>query len=112
MSGKEIYFAQEYAGLHDPAEGSLESAGSVRSLKTVAAWIQLAACRYWTVQPKPVEGYFRPGTTHSERSSAEACAIWDLIGKPVNCSFPASRHGRTTLSDATRSHHQRAGPST
>ncbi len=91
---QEIYFAQEYAGLHDPAEGSLIGWCCVFEDRP-AGLDPAAAAAYWTGSAESGEGYFRPGTPHSERRQAEAMRIWDLIeaGDLLIPSEPD--HGRT-----------------
>lgn len=63
-----------------------------------AAPIRSCSCKaaaYWTGSAESGEGYFRPGTPHSERRQAEAMRIWDLIeaGDLLIPSEPD--HGRT-----------------
>jgi hypothetical protein len=38
-----------------------------------------AAAAYWTGSAAAAEGYFRPGTPHTERRQAEALRIWGLL---------------------------------
>jgi hypothetical protein len=75
---QEQYFAEEYAGLHDPPEGSLIGWTRVfedRPHKMDPA----AAAAYWTGSAAAAEGYFRPGTPHLEGRQAEAQRIWGLL---------------------------------
>jgi hypothetical protein len=37
------------------------------------------AAAYWTGSAAAAEGYFRPGTPHTERRQAEAQRIWGLL---------------------------------
>jgi hypothetical protein len=75
---QELYFAEEYAGLHDPPEGSL--IGWTRIFEDRPAGLDPAeAAAYWTGSAASGEGYFRPGTPHAERRQAEAQRIWGLL---------------------------------
>jgi len=75
---QEQYFAEEYAGLHDPPEGSL--IGWTRVFEDSPAGMDPAeAAAYWTGSAATAEGYFRPGTPHTERRQAEAQRIWGLL---------------------------------
>ena len=38
-----------------------------------------AAAAYWTGSAAEAEGYFRPGTPHTERRQAEAQRVWGLL---------------------------------
>jgi len=72
------YFAEEYAGLHDPPEGSL--IGWTRVFEDRPSGMDsAAAAAYWTGSAAAAEGYFRPGTPHLERRQAEAQRIWGLL---------------------------------
>ena len=62
-SWQQLYFAEEYAGLHDPPEGSL--IGWTRVFEDrPSCMVQAAAAAYWTGSAAAAEGYFRPGTPH------------------------------------------------
>jgi hypothetical protein len=75
---QEQYFAEEYAGLHDPPEGSL--IGWTRVFEDRPAGMDPAeAAAYWTGSAAAAEGYFRPGTPHTARRQAEARRIWQLL---------------------------------
>ena len=77
-SWQELYFAEEFGGLHDPPEGSLIAWTRVfedRPLDMDPA----AAAADWTGSAAEGEGYFRPGTPHLERRQAEAQRIWGLL---------------------------------
>ena len=75
---QEQYFAEEYAGLHDPPEGSL--IGWTRVFEDRPHGMDPAkAAAYWTGSAAAAEGYFRPGTPHTERRQAEAHRIWGLL---------------------------------
>jgi hypothetical protein len=75
---QEQYFAEEYAGLHDPPQGSL--IGWTRVFEDRPAGMDpAAAAAYWTGSAAAAEGYFRPGTPHTERRQAEADRIWGLV---------------------------------
>ena len=77
-SWQEQYFAEEYAGLHDPPEGSL--IGWTRIFEDRPSGMDsAAAATYWTGSAAAAEGYFRPGTPHLERRQAEAQRIWQLL---------------------------------
>jgi|694.fasta_scaffold46407_9 hypothetical protein len=70
------YFAEEYAGLHDPPQGSL--IGWTRIFETRPAGMTAAsAAEYWTGSAAAAEGYFRPGVPHLERRQQEANRVWD-----------------------------------
>ena len=78
------YFAEEYAGLHDPPEGSL--IGWTRVFEDRPSGMDpAAAAAYWTGSAAAAEGYFRPGTPHTERRQAEAQRVWGL-SRAVGCS--------------------------
>ncbi len=75
---QEQYFAEEYVGLHDPAEGSL--IGWTRVFEDRPSGMdQAEAAAYWTGSAAEAEGYFRPGTPHTERRQAEALRVWGLL---------------------------------
>jgi hypothetical protein len=75
---QEQYFAEEYAGLHDPPQGSL--IGWTRVFEDRPAGMDpAAAAAYWTGSAAAAEGYFRPGTPHTERRQVEALRIWGLL---------------------------------
>jgi hypothetical protein len=70
---QEQYFAEKYAGLHHPPEGSL--IGWTRVFEDRPRGMDpAAAASYWTGSASEAEGYFRPGTPHTERRQAEASA--------------------------------------
>jgi hypothetical protein len=75
---QERYFAEEYAGLHDPPEGSLIGWTQVFEDRP-SCMDSAAAASYWTGSAAAAEGYFRPGTPHQERRQAEAQRIWGLL---------------------------------
>ena len=90
---QQLYFAEEYAGLHDPPEGSLIGWTNVFSLCPVELTPEQAAV-YWTGSAEAAEGYFRHGRPHSERRQDEAARIWALIENGTLCvplGPPASR---------------------
>ena len=75
---QQLYFAEEYTGLHDPPEGSL--IGWTRVFEDRPSGMDsAAAAAYWTGSAAAAEGYFRPGTPHLERRQAEAQRIWGLL---------------------------------
>jgi hypothetical protein len=75
---QEQYFAEEYAGLHDPSEGSL--IGWTHVFEDRPSGMNPAeAAAYWTGSAAEAEGYFRPGTPHTERRQAEALRVWQLL---------------------------------
>ena len=76
-SWQELYFAEEYGGLHDPPEGSL--IGWTHVFEDHPSGMDPAAAAYWTGSAAEAEGYFRPGTPHLERRQAEAQRIWGLL---------------------------------
>lgn len=66
------YFAEEYAGLHDPPEGSL--IGWTRCFENRPQGMgPSSAAEFWSVE------YFRPGVPHLERRQAEATRVWGLV---------------------------------
>ena len=77
-SWQELYFAEEYAGLHDPPQGSLIGWTHVFEDRP-HGMDPAAAATYWTGSAAAAEGYFRPGTPHLERRQAEAQRIWGLL---------------------------------
>ncbi len=72
------YFAEEYAGLHDPPEGSLIGWTHIFEDRP-HAMDSAEAAAYWTGSAAAAEGYFRPGTPHLERRQAEAQRVWQLL---------------------------------
>ena len=75
---QEQYFAEEYAGLHDPPQGSL--IGWTRVFEDRPQGMDPAeAAAYWTGSAAAAEGYFRPDTPHTERRQAEALMIFALV---------------------------------
>jgi hypothetical protein len=84
------YFAEEYAGLHDPPAGSL--IGWTRIFEQRPAGMgPAAAAAYWTGSAASRSGYFRPGVPHLQRRQQEAERLWRL-----------HRGGRLRLSGPTR----------
>jgi hypothetical protein len=76
-SWQQQYFAEEYAGLHDPSQGSLIGWTRVfedRPLNMTPA----QAAEYWTGSAATRTGYFRPGVPHLDRRQAEAQRVWGL----------------------------------
>ncbi len=72
------YFAEEYAGKHDPPEGSL--IGWTRIFEQRPTGMDPAqAAAYWTGSAATKTGYFRPGVPHLKRRQAEAQRIWGLV---------------------------------
>jgi hypothetical protein len=72
------YFAEEYAGLHDPAAGSL--IGWTRIFENRPAGMAPAqAAEYWTGSAATATGYFRPGVPHLDRRQKEAQRVWGLV---------------------------------
>jgi hypothetical protein len=72
------YFAGEYAGLHDPAAGSL--IGWTRIFENRPARMTPAqAAEYWTGSVATATGYFRPGVPHLDRRQQEAQRVWGLV---------------------------------
>jgi hypothetical protein len=66
------YFAEEYAGLHDPPQGSL--IGWTRVFEDRPAGMDPGrAAAYFS------EVYFRPGVPHLDRRQAEARVVWELV---------------------------------
>ena len=75
---QEQYFAEEYAGLHDPPQGSL--IGWTRVFEDRPQGMDPAeAAAYWTGSAAAAEGYFRPDTPHTERRQAEALRIFAVV---------------------------------
>jgi len=66
------YFAEEYAGLHDPPQGSLIGWTKVFEQRPAALDPSRAAA-HWTAH------YFRPGVPHLDRRQAEAQRVWGLV---------------------------------
>jgi hypothetical protein len=75
---QEQYFAEEYAGLHDPPQGSLIGWTRVFEDRSHAMG-PAGAAAYWTGSAATAEGYCRPGTPHLERRQAEAQRVWQLL---------------------------------
>ena len=66
---QEQFFAEEYAGLLDPPQGSL--IGWTRVFEDRPQGMDPAeSAGYWTGSAAAAEGYFRPGTPHTERRQA------------------------------------------
>ncbi len=72
------YFAEEYAGLHDPPEGSLIGWSRVFEQRP-AGMDAVAAAAYWTGSAATGQGYFRPGVPHLERRQQQARRLWQLL---------------------------------
>jgi hypothetical protein len=71
-SWQQQYFAEEYAGLHDPSQGSL--IGWTRVFEDRPAGMDPArAAAYFNTH------YFRPGVPHLDRRQAEAQRVWGLV---------------------------------
>jgi hypothetical protein len=71
-SWQQQYFAEEYAGLHDPSQGSL------------IGWTRVFEDRPGGMDPSRAaayfsEHYFRPGVPHLDRRQAEAQRVWGLV---------------------------------
>jgi hypothetical protein len=69
---QQLYFAEEYAGLHDPSQGSL------------IGWTRVFEDRPGGMDPSRAaayfsEHYFRPGVPHLDRRQAEAQRVWGLV---------------------------------
>jgi len=72
------YFAEEYAGLHDPPQGSL--IGWTRIFERRPQGLgPAAAAAYWCGSAASGTGYFRPGVPHLARRQQEACRVWGLL---------------------------------
>ena len=72
------YFAEEYAGLHDPPQGSL--IGWTRIFENRPTGMTPAqAAEYWTGSAASRTGYFRPGVPHLGRRQQEAQRVWGLV---------------------------------
>ena len=72
------YFAEEYAGLHDPPEGSL--IGWSRVFQERPPGMNAAeAAAYWTGSAVAGSGYFRPAVPHLQRRQQEALRVWGLL---------------------------------
>lgn len=71
-SWQQQYFAEEYAGLHDPPQGSLIGWTKVFE-KRPAGMDPSRAAAYFS------EHYFRPGVPHLDRRQAEAERVWGLV---------------------------------
>lgn len=77
------YFAEEYAGLHDPPQGSL--IGWTRVFEDRPAGMDPSrAAAHWTAH------YFRPGVPHLDRRQQEAQRVWGLV-QSKRLSVPAQR---------------------
>jgi len=71
------YFAEEYAGLHDPPQGSL--IGWTRIFEQRPPGLgPAAAAAFWTGSAASRTGYFRPGVPHLARRQQEAGRLWAL----------------------------------
>jgi hypothetical protein len=71
-SWQQAHFAEEYAGMHDPPQGSL--IGWTRVFEDRPAGMDPArAAAYWTAH------YFRPGVSHLDRRQQEAQRVWGLV---------------------------------
>jgi len=71
-SWQQQYFAEEYAGLHDPPQGSL--IGWTRVFEDRPAGMDPArAAVYFS------EVYFRPGVPHLDRRQKESRRVWGLV---------------------------------
>jgi hypothetical protein len=66
------YFAEEYAGLHDPSQGSLIGWTRVFEDRPAGMDPARAAAHFNT-------HYFRPGVPHLDRRQAEAQRVWGLV---------------------------------
>jgi hypothetical protein len=77
------YFAEEYAGLHDPPQGSLIGWTKVFEDR-LSGMDPSRAAAYWTAH------YFRPGVPHIERRQQEAQRVWELV-QSKRLSVPAQR---------------------
>ncbi|MCP9887822.1 hypothetical protein KBY96_07740 [Cyanobium sp. ATX 6A2] len=76
-SWQQRYFAEEYAGLHDPPQGSL--IGWTRIFEQRPQGLDpAAAAAYWTGSAASRTGYFRPGVPHLQRRQQEAGRLWAL----------------------------------
>lgn len=81
------YFAEEYAGLHDPPGGSL--IGWSRVFERRPAGMDAAeAAAYWTGSAEAGSGYFRPSVPHLQRRQQEARRVWGLL-KAGELQWPA-----------------------
>ncbi|MGB5135447.1 MAG: phage tail tip lysozyme [Prochlorococcaceae cyanobacterium] len=71
------YFAEVYAGLHDPSAGS--PIGWSRVFEDRPAGMNAAeAAAYWTGSAAACCGYFRPAVPHLQRRQQEAPRVWGL----------------------------------
>jgi hypothetical protein len=77
-SWQQQYFAEEYAGLHDPAQGSLIGWTQIFE-KRPAGMDPARAAAYWTGSAATKTGYFRPGVPHLDRRQQEAQRVWGLV---------------------------------
>jgi hypothetical protein len=71
-SWQQQYFAEEYAGLHDPSQGSLIGWTRVFEDRPAGMDPARAAAHFNT-------HYFRPGVPHLDRRQAEAQRVWGLV---------------------------------
>ena len=69
---QQLYFAEEYAGLHDPSQGSLIGWTRVFEDRPAGMDPARAAAHFNT-------HYFRPGVPHLDRRQAEAQRVWGLV---------------------------------
>ncbi len=90
------YFAEEYAGLHDPPEGSLIGWTRVFENRPAGMTPEQAA-EYWTGSAATRTGYFRPGVPHLDRRQREAQRAWALVRsgalQPVGTAKPNTTRG-------------------
>ena len=71
-SWQQAYFAEEYAGMHDPPQGSL--IGWTKVFEDRPAGMDPSrAAAHWTAH------YFRPGVPHLDRRQKEAQRVWGLV---------------------------------
>jgi hypothetical protein len=71
-SWQQAYFAEEYAGMHDPPQGSL--IGWTKVFEDRPAGMDPSrAAAHWTAH------YFRPGVPHLDRRQQEAQRVWGLV---------------------------------
>lgn len=91
------YFAEEYAGLHDPPAGSL--IGWTRIFEQRPQGMPAAAAAsYWTGSAASGSGYFRPGVPHLQRRQEQAERFSQLhqAGRLVISGPPRSAAGAAT----------------
>ncbi len=72
------FFGEEYAGLHDPPQGSLIAWTRIFEDRPAGMDPEQAA-DYWTGSAAERRGYFRPGVPHTDRRMEQARRLWGMV---------------------------------